>query len=171
AQRVHRGQVVLPDGEGTLVGQLFQPLPAADTEVVAALGADLGVLLQLFSVQDRLAAVTLEPEAVGRLLGRHGTGLLAALPGRGVDGGIPGPAPEQILQHGSRLLPGCWSRRLRRAYAPPITWLRISWASSTSASGTRICTLAERSEERRVGKECRSRLWPYLCRVHASRTE
>src|SRR4051812_39491547 len=31
----------------------------------------------------------------------------------------------------------------------------------TANSGTRVCVTLKRSEERRVGKECRSRWWPY----------
>src|SRR5438132_13694003 len=61
-----------------------------------------------------------------------------------------------------------WTRRGSRKLAVPVMTsmpLRESWARITSISV--LMTLSarkERSEERRVGKECRSRWWTYQYR-------
>src|SRR3712207_7341498 len=46
-----------------------------------------------------------------------------------------------------------------RGYSQPL--VPIGWRPSLVTTGTYLCRIRSRSEERRVGKECRSRWSPY----------
>src|SRR5438034_7834267 len=66
-----------------------------------------------------------------------------------VVGDLAGPVVElQLLERGERAVPLLGKRE------PPL--LELVWLQKTIVSGTRLPQERQRSEERRVGKECRS---------------
>src|SRR5205823_10615102 len=52
--------------------------------------------------------------------------------------------------------PGCWGRTRRQAGSPSLQARRDSPGSSRPTRSTGLARVSARSEERRVGKECRS---------------
>jgi hypothetical protein len=88
----------VPLAEGAGVGQVGDPLPRPHPEMVAALGADVGVVVQLLGVEEVAAAGALNPQVLGDLVvravvGRLGAELAAAVEKLAHRGHRVGPFP------------------------------------------------------------------------------
>ena len=73
---------------------------------------------------------------------------------------IPGPAVPKGRPRVTRTRHAYTPQRTK-AYAEKVQWVAKAFAPRTPLSGPVSVRIAHRSEERRVGKECRSRWSPY----------